>query len=250
MTAVTDLWRYPVKAHGRDRVDRVAVTAGRTLPWDRVWAVAHDKSGFDDAAPAWMPCGHFARGAAVPALQAITAQVDEPAGRITFSHPKAEPITVDLATQAGAAIFMAWTQILHPPEARMPVRLVQAPGRGMTDTDYPSISLMNQSTLRAVSQKAGWPIGADRFRGNIWVDDLPPWGEFDWVGQEITVGAVRFRVVEPITRCMAITVDPNTGRRDVPLLDVLEDGWGHRDFGVALVALGDGPVAVGDQVHA
>ena len=44
---VTQLWRHPVKSHGREALERVTLTAGETLPWDRLWAVAHDSSTAD-----------------------------------------------------------------------------------------------------------------------------------------------------------------------------------------------------------
>lgn len=42
--------------------------------------------------------------------------------------------------------------------------------------------------------------------------------------------------------------NPDTGLRDADTLAALDQGWGHRDFGIALVAETSGAVAVGDTV--
>ena len=117
-------------------------------------------------------------------------------------------------------------------------------------TDFPSISLAGAASLRALSGKLGRPLDQRRFRANFWVEGLGPWEEFEWVGKTITIGDVRFSVRERIERCMATTANPETGRRDADTLGALEDGWGHRDVGVYLVAETSGRVAMGDAVGA
>ena len=81
------------------------------------------------------------------------------------------------------------------------------------------------------------------------MDGLPPWGEFDWIGRRIRIGGVAFDVTERIERCRATEANPDTGTRDANTLRALEDGWGHRDFGVYATVAEDGRVAVGDAVE-
>ena len=116
----------------------------------------------------------------------------------------------------------------------------------MTDSDFPSVAILNRSSLRALSQKAGRDLAMERFRGNIWLDGLAPWEEFDLVGREITIGGARFAVRERITRCRATMSNPETGRIDVNTLDLLDAGWNHTDFGVYAEVTASGPVAIGD----
>ena len=40
--ASAHLWRHPIKGHGVEAVDAVTLAAGATMPWDRVWAIAHE----------------------------------------------------------------------------------------------------------------------------------------------------------------------------------------------------------------
>ena len=75
MTAeVAQLWRHPIKGHGREAVDRVVIP-GQTMPGDRVWAVAHEASKADGSE--WVPLRQFQRGAKAPQLMAVSAQPPE-----------------------------------------------------------------------------------------------------------------------------------------------------------------------------
>jgi uncharacterized protein YcbX len=89
----------------------------------------------------------------------------------------------------------------------------------------------------------------ERFRGNIWLDGLPPWDEFDWLGLDIRIGEAVLRIRERITRCRATEVDPRSGQPDTDTLGALQAGWGHRDFGVYAEVLSGGRIAVSDQVE-
>ena len=44
MGTVSALWRHPIKAHGRESVGHVSLVEGQTFPWDRRYAVAHERA--------------------------------------------------------------------------------------------------------------------------------------------------------------------------------------------------------------
>jgi len=52
---ITGLYRYPVKGLTPEPLKKVALQVGRTLPADRRYAIENGVSGFDPAAPSWMP---------------------------------------------------------------------------------------------------------------------------------------------------------------------------------------------------
>ncbi len=246
---VSHLWRHPIKGHGVEAVALATFTAGQTMPWDRVWAIAHEAARIEPGETGWSDCANFARGAKSPKLMAIRAVTDEAAGTVTLSHPDCGPITVDPDRPDQAAGLIAWAAALTDPGRATPVFVVRATDRGMTDSDFPSIAILNRSSLRALSHKAGRDLAMERFRGNIWLDGLAPWEEFDLLGREITIGEARFTVRERITRCRATCTDPETGRIDVNTLDLLESGWDHTDFGVYAEVTQSGAVALGDPVR-
>ncbi|MEX0285148.1 MAG: MOSC domain-containing protein [Paracoccaceae bacterium] len=243
MTAdVTQLWRHPIKSHGREAVQTVTVNPWQTMPGDRVWAVAHEASKADGSD--WVPCANFSRAAKAPMLMAISTQSD--GDRLTLSHPNRPDLT--FAPDTEQQVFLDWVKPLMPEDRVASARVIRVPGRGMTDSDFPSISLCNTATHRAVAQKLDQDLSIHRWRGNIWFEGPPLWEEFEWIGREVQIGAAVFRVRDRITRCMATTANPETGERDADTLGALET-WGHQDFGVYAEVLKGGEISVGDKVE-
>jgi uncharacterized protein YcbX len=118
----------------------------------------------------------------------------------------------------------------------------------MTDSDFPSVAILGLASLRALGQVMALDLDPRRFRGNLWVDGLAPWEEFDWVGREIRVGSAVLKVVEPIGRCAATEASPATGRRDAPVVKALRAATGETCFGVYAKVVSGGDVALGDAV--
>jgi uncharacterized protein YcbX len=241
---VTSLWRHPVKSHGREGLASTTLVEGQTMPGDRVWAVAHEHSRADDSA--WAPCVNFSRVAKAPALMAITARLDDESGKVTLSHPERTDLTLDPDRDGPALID--WVKPLVPADRAAAARIVRVPGRGMTDSDFPSVTLCNMASHRAVEQRLGHPLSIHRWRGNIWFDGLPLWEEFDWLDREVQIGEAVLRVRERTDRCAATTANPETGRRDADTLGTLAT-WGHQDFSVRAEVIRGGTINIGDVVQ-
>ena len=244
MPHLAEIWRHPIKAHGREALERIVVPTGGTLPGDRRWAVTHEAS---KPITGWSPCANFSRGGKAPALMAISSAWDAEAGTITLHHPERPSITFD--PDADADAFIEWVVPLMPTDRAASTGIIRVENHSMTDTDYASVSLCNPASNRAVGQAVGQPLSQQRWRGNLWVDGLAPWEEFDWVGRDIQIGGARFHVHEPITRCRATMADPETGRIDANTLGALNDTWGHQHFGVYLKCIQGGEIATGDTVE-
>lgn len=237
------IFRHPIKAHGREALAAVDLAEGRCLPMDRHWAVAHDAAL---VMPGWNPCMNFTRGAKTSALQAIHSVWD--GGMLTLTHPDLAPLTFDPDSAAGEAAFLDWVRPLHDAGRAGPVKLVKA-GRGMTDTDFESVSILNLASNAALGAQLAADLGLDRWRANLWLDGMDPWAECDLVGRELTIGAARLRVVEPIGRCRATMVDCATGRIDHDTLSALETARGDTKFGLYAIVTGSGLIRSGDVVE-
>ncbi|MDU8912234.1 MOSC domain-containing protein [Aestuariicoccus sp. MJ-SS9] len=245
MTArVTEIWRHPVKSHGREPLERVTLTAGEAMPFDRLWAVAHERSTADGST--WVSCANFSRVAKVAALMAITAELDEAAETITLRHPDRPDLT--FAPDRDAAAFLNWVRPLMPEDRLQSARIVRAQGPAMTDSDFPSVTLCNMSSHRAVEQRVGRPLSIHRWRGNIWIDGLAPWEEFDWIDRDVRIGGAVLRVRERTDRCASTHSNPDTGRRDTDILSAL-GSWDHGDFSVRAEVIEGGPIVTGDHVE-
>ncbi|ETX14947.1 molybdenum cofactor biosysynthesis protein [Roseivivax halodurans JCM 10272] len=242
--SVQSLWRHPIKAHGRETVGSVVVEAGRTMPWDRVWAVAHQKSDADGTS--WSPCRNFTRGANIPALMAIEAKLDEAGRRVTLTHPELGSLAFCPDDEAQA--FLDWIAPLHEDSPFKPARIVTAGQQGMTDSAFPSLTICNLASHRAVEEAAGRPLSIHRWRGNIWVGGLAPWEEFEMIGREIRIGEAILAVRERTGRCKATHADPETGARDIDMLGLLQ-GFGHTDFSVQAEVTRGGRITAGDTVR-
>ncbi|MFV2033942.1 MAG: MOSC domain-containing protein [Halocynthiibacter sp.] len=245
MNRVAHIWRNPIKSHGVEVLNSVELSAGKCLPWDRHWAVAHENSDADGSS--WVPCVNFSRGSKAPLLMAIKAQLDEASGRVRLSHPACEPLVFDPEREAQALID--WAAPLMPEGRARSSRVIRVKGRGMTDTDYASVSVCNLASNRAVGAELGHEISPLRWRGNIWLDGLAPFEEFDWVGHRLRIGEAELEIRERITRCAATTANPETGRRDADTLGALKSGWGHQEFGVYAYVTRPGRVALDDEAE-
>jgi len=240
---ITEIWRHPIKSHSREALDAVTLEPGKALPFDRHWAVAHERSKADGSE--WVSCGHFCRVSKLPSLMAINSAFDENTGQITLSHPERADLTFDPDKDADA--FLAWVDGLSANDALQPARIVKAEADAFTDSDFPSVTLGKLASHRAVEQRVGKPLSRLRWRGNIWIDGLAPWEEFDWDGREVRIRDAVLRVRDRTDRCMSTHANPETGRRDADVLPAL-DTWGHRDFSVRAEVIEGGSIAIGDEV--
>ena len=241
---VAEIWRHPIKAHGRERLSAVTLEAGRTVPGDRAWAVAHEAARAEPGA--WSPCQNFTRGAKAPQLMAITA-VTEADGRITLRHPARPTLSFDPAAEGDA--LLAWVAPLMPPGRAAPVALLPAGAVGMTDSPFPSVALFGRASHAAVESALGRTLSTERWRANLILDGFGPWEEFGWVGRELRVGGARLAVRERIGRCLATAANPETGERDADTLGALDRFHGKSQFGVYAEVIDGGPLAEGDPVR-
>ena len=248
MARISHLFRHPIKGHGVEAVRETRLAPSETMPWDRVWAIAHDAAKVTPGATGWVSCMNFARGARTPDLMAIRASVDEATGAVTLTHPRLPALTVHPDQPEDADRLVAWARALGDPDRVLPAFVVR-PTRGMTDSAFPSIAVLNRASLGDLAARAGAPLAMERFRGNVWLEDLAPWAEFDLLGQELRLGAATVLIRERITRCRATSANPETGLVDVDTLGLLQAGWGHKDFGVYAEVVSGGRVAVGDAAE-
>lgn len=235
--------RHPIKAYGREMLASVRLSAGQGLPFDREWAIAHEAAKLG---PGWNPCMNFTRGAKAPALMAVTATLDEAARRVTLAHPTAGEITVTPDDPSDAERLVTWADPLIPAGRARPAAVVRG-GVAMTDSDFPSVSVLSLSSLAALSAKMGMDLSIHRWRANLWLEGAEPWAEWGWIGQRFRLGDAVLEVVERITRCTATTVDPETGKVEGNTLAALETGYGHQDFGVYARVIEGGPIAIGQD---
>ena len=111
-----------------------------------------------------------------------------------------------------------------------------------------SISLINHNSIKDIEDKIRQKVEYQRFRGNFYIEGLPPWKERDLLGKIIQISGLSFRIDENIPRCSATNLRPKTDKSTFNLPQKLKQIYGHSDLGVYILPLHDGEVSCGDQV--
>lgn len=245
MTAhLAQIRRYPIKAIGREALERVTLTAGGWLPCDRVWAVAHERSKLEG--DGWLHKVNFLRGVTDPSLMAAASSYDEAAGIMTVDHPSAGQVAFDPDNDPEP--FLDWVNGIWSADLPAPTALHRAKNVHLTDVPDPWISIASLSSNRALGQRMGQELSPDRWRANLWIDGTAPWEEKEWSGKTLRIGEVTLKVAREITRCKATMANPETGRRDADTLGALAD-LGHQEFGLYAEVVEGGQIRVGDRVE-
>jgi hypothetical protein len=225
---VVGLWRYPVKSMGAEALTTVAVS-WHGLVGDRRWAFVRDgmaASGFP-----WLT---LRERRDLNRYQPSFAEPDRPDTSPTVVRTPSGEV-FDVTDPALAAE-------LNPEGAR-----VVRHSRGVFDT-FP-LSLITTQTIARVGELVGEPLDVLRFRPNLLIEALDdaPFVEDAWVGCMLRLGSVRLRVDKRDSRCVVITIDPETGEKSPAVLRSVAQ---ERDgcLGVYGSTVEPGQVAVGDLV--
>ncbi|MFQ5954777.1 MAG: MOSC domain-containing protein [Kiloniellales bacterium] len=246
--SIAHIYRYPVKGLSAAPLDRVALTPGQGLAHDRRFALAHATARFEGATH-WLPRRNFLMLARNPRLAALETAFDPESETLTVARDGKVVARGKMTEPAGRAVLEDFFAAYTGDEAPDRPRLVEASDQPFSDLPEPFLSIINLASVAALERRVGAPIDPVRFRGNLYIDGTEPWTEFTWVGREIEAGVARFRIVEPIERCAATNVNPDSGVRDMNLPKALADDFGHVDMGVYAEVVAGGEVAVGDPVR-
>ena len=248
---VSSMYRYPVKGFTPEPVRSVELVSGGFFPCDRLYAVENGPSGFDPAAPGFIPKTRFAVLAKIPKVALARTAYDEGSGVLTVQTQGREPFACDLRGDAGKGAFAAWlTDFLEPDEQRGALRVLSAPPHRFTDSPEGFISVVNLESVRNLEARLGVPIDPLRFRANIYIEGWPAWSELEIAADmRLRLGATSAQFVDSIRRCVATHVNPDTGERDLDILRALHDCYGHLYCGVYLKVTISGRVKQGDSAE-
>ena len=118
-----------------------------------------------------------------------------------------------------------------------------------SDKVFNSISLINLKSIENFEKKINEKIEFQRFRGNFYISGIEEWEERNWVGKNIKINNVFFKVEKNIPRCVAINLKPKTDDNTLNLLQSLKESYNHFDMGIYLRALNNGKVEVGNKIE-
>jgi uncharacterized protein len=245
---ITGLYRYPVKGLTPEALQTVALRPGQTLPADRRYAIENGPSGFDPAAPAWLPKTVFLMLMRDEWLAALQTHFDDATDVLTIRENGALAVEGDLETPEGRAAIERFFAERHADRIKGPPKVLVSPGHSFSDVAKKVVSIINLGSLAAIEQMVGAPVHPLRFRGNLLVKGWPAWHEASLLGETIAIGGVRLKVVKRITRCAAVNVDPELAARDMEIPNTLMRRFGHNECGIYAEVIDGGEIAVGDQI--
>jgi uncharacterized protein YcbX len=247
---VAGLYRYPVKGLSPEALDRTLLATGATVPADRLYAIENGPSGFDPAEPKYFPKQRFLMLMRNERLARLRTRYDDASHTLVVDQEGREAARGDLRTAEGRAAIESFMAAFCAGDLRGPPKLLHASGHSFSDVAKKVVSIINLASVAAVEDVVGTGVDPRRFRGNVHVAGWPAWHEFDLLGQEITLGSARAKVVKRIVRCAATNVDPATGIRDLQIPNTLMQRFGHMDCGVYAEVVTGGEISVGDDIGA
>ena len=246
---VTKIYRYPVKGLDPDPLTVASVDIGGALTGDRRFALALGSTLFDAASPHWLPKTSFLTLMKNERLAALKTVFDEQSDDLQILRNGKQVAHGKLTDPIGRAVIEDFFSAYLRDESRGKPRLVESKGETIfTDQKKKVLSVINLASVRDLERVVGKPIDPIRFRGNIYIDGIDPWSEFNWIGKDAQCGSAGMNIRERIERCAAINVDPQTGVRDMNLVKTLHEGFGHSDLGVFATVTQAGSFAPGDSL--
>ena len=111
-----------------------------------------------------------------------------------------------------------------------------------------SISLININSIKDFEKKIEHKIDHERFRGNIYINNIKPWAEFNWINKQIIINDCSFIVLKKIPRCSATNLRLNSDTFDINVPQKLREVYGHIDMGVYLKPLNNGTININDTI--
>ncbi len=111
-----------------------------------------------------------------------------------------------------------------------------------------SISLINLNSIKDFEKLSNHQIEHERFRGNIYVEDLDKWDERKLVGKVLSINNLKFKVIKEIPRCSATNIKPKTSDINLNIPLSLKKIYNHINLGIYLDPLNDGKINKGDLI--
>ncbi len=111
-----------------------------------------------------------------------------------------------------------------------------------------SISLINLNSIKDFEKLSNHQIEHERFRGNIYVEDLDKWEERKLVGKVLSINEIKFKVIKEIPRCSATNIKPKTSDINLNIPFNLKKIYNHINLGIYLDPLNDGKINKGDLI--
>ena len=269
--SIAELWRYPVKSMGGERVESLELRTSAVVG-DRRWAVRRTETGKIASAKRPRPYGQLlswsarikADGGVVvvgPCGREYAVGTGELDAALTEALGESVQV-VEVEEGRDEAYESEWPEIPGTVLSNVDVDL---PVAALTEkTSFVDASavhiIVNQSMAHLASFLDGAKLGVERFRPNIVLDahDDAGSGEFAdlaWKDIDIKIGDAELRIGDPTPRCVMTTLAQPGYERAKSVLQVLAatarmefDYGAFACFGTNAEVTAAGTIRVGDML--
>ncbi len=261
MATVAALYRHPVKGLTPQSLQRLTALDGGAVDGDRVLGfVFADDRGEPDRGSWWNP-DRFVTLKTAPGLTRLDVRLDTKASRLSMQLDGETLVEGALDGAGRERIAAAMTDyVLTLDENPLRKHPQRAPLRLIGDLAHPAfadhaprhISVIGRASIEALAGALGASVDERRFRANVLFEGAEPWEELGWAGRTLRIGGIDFKVEQPIVRCVATHANPESGERDLEVMNTLTSVFGHEQplMGVLATPLdGGGELALGDAVE-
>ena len=252
---VDSLWRYPVKSMRGEELDE-AFAGYSGIYGDRLFAF---RSSANHEGFPYFTAREQRRLLQYRPRFRYPEKAARPINLIEAESRNANPLLADLAelivdveTPAGKTLAVddpALIEIVRTDiDQKHHVTLMQSQ-RAMTDCR--PVSIFSLQSAQQLAEETGTSVDKRRFRANVYVDltSANGFAENEFVGRSVRIGSkVVITVLERDSRCMIITLDPDTGEQTPAILKKVaqaHDGMA----GVYGAVLVEGMLQKGDPVE-
>ena len=171
-TAVTAIYRYPVKGLSAEKMDRVVLMPGECLPHDRRFAIALGSTPFDPERPGWLSKTHFIMRMRDEKLAQVQTRFDVEKGVLTIADNGRVLLLARMTEPEGCRLVAEFFANFLGDAVNGPLRVVEAPGHAFADarrrtnaTTDKYVSLINRASIAALEATIGVRVDPIRFRG-------------------------------------------------------------------------------------
>ena len=250
---ILELWQYPIKGFGGSQTKSARLSTDGYFPDDRHFAissggekVANAKSG------AWFPKAHFLQLMSHETLAKYNCQYqsDRPKSLLELFYKGKLCLSVDPHSENGRRRFEDFIANTFGNHLRGQPRLMMRKSQAYSDQATALISIASSASIANFANATGTKPDSRRFRINMIIHADKAFDEFEMIGQTFQCGDVLFKVQEPIGRCAAINVDPETSQRsDHNYVQCMKREFGHSNLGVFAKVIKGGTIKIGNRLH-
>ena len=160
-----------------ENLEKIKLFKESTIPEDRAYAIVRDSKNFPKTSK-WMSKRHFLQGAISHALCQINADWNK--NFVLFRFKNIE-ICVERPIKESQKLLEIVEQAFGV-ESRFQLSYLKT---GFTDKKFPYLSLINMETVKEIAKYTNTLMAPERYRANLWITNVPPFSELQWIGMII-----------------------------------------------------------------